>query len=92
MNDNKMTPVLKWAGGKTQLLNPITERMPSTYNRYFEPFIGGAAVLLSIAPSHAFVNDINQQLVNLYCQLKENSSDIIEIVDKLDSRPCDKEF
>lgn len=92
MNDNKMTPVLKWAGGKTQLLNPITERMPSTYNRYFEPFIGGAAVLLSIAPSHAFINDINQQLVNLYCQLKENSSDIIEIVDKLDSRPCDKEF
>ena len=43
-------------------------------------------------PSHAFVNDINQQLVNLYCQLKDNSSDIIEIVDELDSRPCDKEF
>lgn len=92
MNDNKMTPVLKWAGGKTQLLNPIAERMPSEYNRYFEPFIGGAAVLLSVAPSHAFINDINQQLVNLYRQLKKNSSAIIQIVDELDSCPCDKKF
>lgn len=89
---NKMSPVLKWAGGKTQLLNSITERMPGTYNRYFEPFVGSGAVFLSIAPQNTFINDINPQLINLYRQLKENPSDLIAFVNKLDVNPCDKDF
>ena len=50
---NKMTPVLKWAGGKTQLLGQIASNMPSEYNHYYEPFIGGGAVLLGIVPEQA---------------------------------------
>lgn len=42
-----MTPVLKWAGGKTQLLEHIANNIPTEYNNYYEPFIGGAAVLLA---------------------------------------------
>jgi Site-specific DNA methylase len=40
------TPILKWAGGKRQMLDKILERIPSEtkYNRYFEPFVGGGAV------------------------------------------------
>ena len=46
MLERKMSPVLKWAGGKTQLLDHIADSMPAEYNNYYEPFIGGAAVLL----------------------------------------------
>lgn len=44
--ENHMRPVLKWAGGKTQLLDAISARMPTVYNDYYEPFIGGGSVLL----------------------------------------------
>ena len=92
MAENKMSPVLKWAGGKTQLLEQIAMRMPKTYNRYFEPFIGSAAVLFSIAPEKAFINDINIQLINLYQQLKTNSEAVTTVVNELDAMPGSKEF
>lgn len=85
-----MTPVLKWAGGKTQLLDIITAKMPKTYNRYFEPFIGGAAVLLAISPAQAVINDTNEQLINLYWQIKKNSPAVISFINELDRLPCDR--
>ena len=88
----QISPVLKWAGGKTQLLAPITARMPKTYNRYFEPFIGGGAVWLAVTPEQAVINDTNEQLINLYRQMKENAHDVIAFVNELDSVPCDEEF
>ncbi len=87
-----MSPVLKWAGGKTQLLDNIIERMPKEYNYYYEPFIGGAAVLLGVSPAKAFVNDINEQLINLYTQLKSSVDSVIEKVNSMDSVLCTKEI
>lgn len=87
-----MSPIIKWAGGKTQLLDSISEKIPKTYNKYYEPFLGGGAVFFSIAPQKAFVNDINKQLINLYYQLRENPTEVITIVNKLDSISCNKEF
>ncbi|MBQ7567802.1 Dam family site-specific DNA-(adenine-N6)-methyltransferase, partial [bacterium] len=92
MAAERMTPVLKWAGGKTQLLEPIAANMPAEYNRYYEPFLGGAAVLFSIAPAQAFVSDINEQLINLYTQLKTAADSVIAKVNDLDSVPCTKDF
>ena len=66
MLGRKTSPVLKWAGGKTQLLEHIAYSMPAEYNNYYEPFIGGAAVLFEVSPTQAFINDVNEQLVNLY--------------------------
>lgn len=88
----QMSPVLKWAGGKTQLLDPITAKMPKAYNRYYEPFIGGGAVWLAIMPEQASINDTNEQLINLYLQMKENAQAVISFVNELDSVPCDKDF
>ena len=76
----RMFPVLKWAGGKTQLLDTIIERMPKTYHRYYEPFIGGGAVFLAVSPAIAVINDTNEQLINLYQQMKTNAPAIVEIV------------
>lgn len=91
MQDYKMSPVLKWAGGKGQLLEALRERMPEEYGCYYEPFIGGAALLFNVVPEQAVVNDINEQLVNLYRQLKEHTDELIAKIDEYDQVSCDKE-
>jgi DNA adenine methylase len=87
-----ISPCVKWAGGKRQLLTQLSERMPESFNRYFEPFIGGGALLFSVQPDSAVINDINPQLVNLYRQLQENADAVIDIIKQLDNVECDKEY
>lgn len=87
-----MSPILKWAGGKSQILEYIADSMPADFNNYYEPFIGGASVLLGISPAQAYVNDINEQLVNLYTQLKLAADSVIKKVNELDTVPCTKEL
>ena len=87
-----MSPVLKWAGGKTQLLEALMSKVPQTYNTYFEPFIGAGAFFLSLKPKSAVINDTNEQLINLYQQLKHSHSEIISIVNSLDEVACDKKY
>lgn len=53
-------PIIKWVGGKRQLINELIKRMPKKYNRYFEPFIGGGALFFELKPKNAFINDYNQ--------------------------------
>lgn len=86
-----ISPFVKWAGGKKQLLSRLEERMPERYNRYFEPFIGGGAMLLHIQPQNAVINDVNEQLLNIYRQLKINAENVINEIRKLDAVECDKE-
>lgn len=59
-------PFIKWAGGKTQLLNTILEKLPTNFDRYFEPFVGGGALLLKIQPKTFFINDTNEELICVY--------------------------
>ena len=88
----KIYPCIKWAGGKTQILDEIKSRLPERYNRYFEPFIGSAAVLFAIQPEEAYVNDYNDQLVNLYLQLRDNVEAVITLLAEYGSVDCTKEF
>ncbi|MDD3150609.1 MAG: DNA adenine methylase [Candidatus Gastranaerophilales bacterium] len=71
-------PVIKWAGGKRQLLFEIQKNMPKSYKRYFEPFIGGGAVFFETQPKNAYISDINEELVNLYSVIQNNPNDLIE--------------
>lgn len=74
---NKLvSPVLKWVGGKRQLLPAIDKYIPST-RVYFEPFLGGGAVLFHRQPQKAVVNDINSELINLYKIIKDNVEELI---------------
>lgn len=73
----KVSPVIKWAGGKTQLLEDIRRRMPKHYNRYYEPFLGGAAVYLAIQPERSTLNDVNPQLINVYRQIQTAPDELI---------------
>ncbi len=89
--EKTMTPVLKWAGGKSQILEEICANMPVSYNSYYEPFIGGGAVFLAIAPEKAFINDTNEQLINLYKQLRLAPAEILKVIEYLDNIPCNRE-
>lgn len=76
---NKLvTPVLKWVGGKRQIINQISKNFPSHFSTYYEPFIGGGAVLFELQPKKAVVNDINIELINLYEVIKTNVEELIE--------------
>ena len=87
----KLSPVLKWAGGKTQLLDRIAASMPGEYGMYHEPFLGSAAVLLGIRPERASASDMNGQLVNLYIRIRDDASGVAAEIRKLDSVPCTPE-
>lgn len=92
MTTVKMNPFVKWAGGKKQLLPCLMERVPENYDRYYEPFIGGGALLLNLQPQTATINDINEQLLNVYIQLQTDVESLIDMINKLDSITCDKEL
>ncbi len=62
----KGKPFVKWAGGKRQILDKLKEHVPTEYNTYYEPFVGGGALLFELAPKHAVINDLNQELMNTY--------------------------
>ncbi|SFO18091.1 DNA adenine methylase [Pseudobutyrivibrio sp. JW11] len=87
-----MEPFVKWAGGKRQLLDRIWERTPNKFDTYYEPFIGGGAVLFRLKPAKAVINDTNEQLINIYRQLKADPRAVIRAVNSLDRGPCDKEY
>ena len=87
--DFKTGPFVKWAGGKKQLLDRLEPRMPETYERYYEPFIGGGALLLDVQPELAIINDTNEQLLNVYRQLKLDAEAVINAVNVLDADSCD---
>lgn len=84
-------PFVKWVGGKKQLLPRLKEYMPSEYNRYYEPFIGGGALLFGVQPEHAVINDVNAQLLNVYRQLKANADDVIREIQSMDNIECTPE-
>ena len=69
-------PFVKWAGGKSQLLNEIRLKYPKNFEKYCEPFVGGGAVLFDILKNfpikEILINDINFELMNTYRQIKEN--------------------
>ena len=67
-----MHPIVKWAGGKHQLLEKIKELMPKEYNNYYEPFIGGGALLFELTPKNATINDVNLELLAIYNCMKDD--------------------
>lgn len=81
MVKNKLVaPLLKWVGGKRQLLTEIKQFLPSDIlsRTYCEPFLGGGAVLFDLKPQKAVVNDFNEELINVYRVVKEHPNELIE--------------
>ena len=62
----KGKPFVKWAGGKRQIIDKLKKYVPEEFNTYYEPFIGGGALLFELSPKKAVINDSNQELINVY--------------------------
>jgi len=74
------SPFLKWAGGKSQLLDELARYFPSEFKRYFEPFLGGGAVYFFLQPKQSILSDANFELVNTY---KVIASSVDQLILKL---------
>ncbi len=70
-------PILKWAGGKTQMLGNIMPKIPERYGKYIEPFIGGGALFFALSPEQAVLADSNPELINMYKQVADNITGVI---------------
>ena len=71
-------PVLKWAGGKRQILDELISLLPEKFAPYCEPFVGGGALLFKLQPEAAYVNDINVELIRLYGVIKKDVEALIK--------------
>lgn len=80
-NMKNAKPVVKWAGGKGQLLKQIEEHLPQEFNTYYEPFIGGGALFFRLWNSqrikNAVISDNNPDLINIYEVIKKNPEELI---------------
>ncbi len=68
-----MHPIVKWAGGKTQILDKLLAKAPKKFKTYYEPFVGGGAFFLSLQPNKAVINDTNKELMAIYKCLKNDA-------------------
>lgn len=80
MKNKLVAPVVKWVGGKRQLLSEIEPLFPKRYTTYCEPFVGGGAVLFSKQPRHAVVNDLNKDLITTYLVIRDDVRTLIELL------------
>lgn len=62
----KLSPFVKWAGGKRQTMNHLLLLKPESFKQFYEPFVGGGALFLELAPNRATINDSNKQLMFVY--------------------------
>ena len=78
----KLTPFIKWAGGKEQELKHILPLVPP-FEDYYEPFVGGGAVFFSLLARRAYINDRSPELVNLYRVIARQDDDFFRALDTL---------
>lgn len=94
MSENcNLKPFLKWVGGKKQIINIITSKIPTNINRYYEPFVGGGSVFLALLSQminekrkigKIVISDKNQNLINTYKCIKNSPKRLINNLKKLD--------
>ncbi len=75
--NNLVMPVVKWVGGKRQLLPSLLPLLPKRISSYCEPFLGGGAMLFSLQPMKAIVNDVNSDLILMYEVIRDKVDELI---------------
>ena len=80
VSNGRVKPILKWAGGKSQMLDVLLPKVPAHYGKYIEPFFGGGALFFALRPENAVIADSNPELVNLCIQVREHVEEVIAIL------------
>jgi DNA adenine methylase len=89
MKNKLLKPFVKWAGGKRQLLAEIRKYTPKNISntRYYEPFLGGGAVLFDLQPKKFTVSDTNSEMINVYEVVKTNVENLINELKQYKNEP-----
>jgi len=82
-------PLLKWAGGKTQLLDKLLPLVPKSYGKYIEPFFGGGALYFSVKPQNGIIADSNPEIINFYQVVRDSPN---ELMSELEGYENSEEF
>lgn len=85
-------PFIKWPGGKRSIISKILDHFPENFNNFFESFVGGGAVFINAKPSVATINDSNKQLINCYCQIKDNPKELVDFIKTFERLEFSKEL
>lgn len=85
-------PVVKWAGGKRSLRQELRALAPPRFTRFYEPFLGGAAFFLSLAPGSAVLSDANGELIELYRAIRDAPGAVMAALDRLRPRVLEEAF
>ncbi len=76
-------PILRWAGGKSNLVPQLIEFLPTRWERYVEPMVGGGALFFCLAPKESILADINDELINFYQILKDHQGKLVQALLRL---------
>ena len=88
----RLTPFLKWAGGKRWLVANHPDVFPATFNRYIEPFLGSGAVYFHLSPSISILSDVNSELITTYRVIRDDWIELQKQLNILQSRHSDEYF
>jgi len=82
-------PFLKWAGGKGRLIPQYSQYFPKGFSTYYEPFLGGGAIFFHLSPQRSMLMDINPELVNVYCCVRDHVEELIRHLSEHRDRHCE---
>ena len=87
MTATRARPILKWAGGKARLCPEFERRglLPPAFETYYEPFVGGAALFFHLRPKRAVLMDTNEELLNVYAQVRDSPRELIDELARMKS-------
>lgn len=72
------SPFLKWAGGKSRLLEQYAHLFPEDYGAYHEPFLGGGAVFFHLRPEQAALSDLNPRLIETWRVIRDQPQALMD--------------
>ncbi|MFA6866874.1 MAG: DNA adenine methylase [Clostridia bacterium] len=82
--ENKLSPLLKYPGGKDKELIHILPNLPINAENYYEPFVGGGAVYFALNATNYFINDKSYELMSLYKLIKEKNTNFLNKISQID--------
>ncbi len=87
-----IAPIVKWVGGKRQLLPEIMPFIDKKCSTYVEPFVGGGAVFFELQPKKAIINDYNRELINVYLVVRDHCDELVALLKKHDQNNTQEYF
>lgn len=84
-NTNLVKPIIKWAGGKEKELKIIKKFLPTKFEKFVEPFVGGGSVFLNFGNSQIYINDKSEELILIYKLIKEKKSKFFKYLNIINS-------